>query len=212
MNNYSKLIQSNLISFKDALLENYKVIGLNEVETIIVMHLYDEKTKNIETLSISTLKDKMTISESVLSKMIVNLVEKGMIELTYETSDLNRTPKETFSLSPIIEKLGEVLDKEKDEPMKQERSVVLANITQMIEERFQRLLSLSDLSMINIWLDENVTYDEIDAATLEALKNGKTSLKYADAIINSRRRAETRKTCAVNQEIKEVLDSFNVKK
>ena len=82
----------------------------------------------------------------------------------------------------------------------------------MVEERFQRMLSLSDLELINIWLDENVTYDEIDTAVLETIKNGKNSLKYTDAIINSRKRAKERKACVVNPEIKEVLDLFNVKK
>ncbi len=212
MNNYSKLIQSNLISFKDALLENYKQIGLNEVETIIIMHLYDDKSKNNEMLSVSSLKQKMTISESILSKMIVNLVEKGMIELTYEANDVNRVPTEKFSLNPIIEKLGDVLDKEKAEPIKHDRALAVSNITQMVEERFQRMLSLSDLELINIWLDENVTYDEIDTAVLETIKNGKNSLKYTDAIINSRKRAKERKACVVNPEIKEVLDLFNVKK
>ena len=41
MNNYSKLIKANLISFNTALLTNYKKLGLDEIDAII-LHLYHQ--------------------------------------------------------------------------------------------------------------------------------------------------------------------------
>ena len=47
MNNYSKLIDSHMISFKEALVKNFKKIGLNEIETMVIILLYEQK-KNLK--------------------------------------------------------------------------------------------------------------------------------------------------------------------
>ena len=51
MNNYSKLIDSHMISFKEALVKNFKKINLNEIETMVIILLYEQKKTN-NTLSI----------------------------------------------------------------------------------------------------------------------------------------------------------------
>ena len=68
MNNYSKLINSHMISFKEALVKNFKKINLNEVETMVIILLYEQKKIN-NTLSIETLLEQVTLSEYDLSSM-----------------------------------------------------------------------------------------------------------------------------------------------
>ena len=43
MNNYGKLIESHMISFKEVLVMNYKAIGLNESEAMVIILLYEQK-------------------------------------------------------------------------------------------------------------------------------------------------------------------------
>ena len=48
MNNYGKLIKSHMISFKEVMVLNYKAIGLNETEAMVIILLYEQKKqKNI---------------------------------------------------------------------------------------------------------------------------------------------------------------------
>ena len=46
MNNYSKLITSHMISFKEVLVKNYKKIKLNETEAMIIILLYEQRKHN----------------------------------------------------------------------------------------------------------------------------------------------------------------------
>ena len=49
MNNYSKLINSHMISFKEALVKNFKKIDLNEIEAMVIILLYEQKKINNNT-------------------------------------------------------------------------------------------------------------------------------------------------------------------
>ena len=105
MNNYGKLIESHMISFKEVLVMNYKAIGLNETEAMVIILLYEQKKHKNNALSVSNILKYVTLKESELSKLIVNLVERDYIELIFEDNNV-----EKFSLTPTIDKLGSILE------------------------------------------------------------------------------------------------------
>ena len=202
MNNYSKLIDSHMISFKEAIVKNYKKIGLNEIETMIIILLYEQKKIN-NTLSIPSLLELVTLSEYDLSTMIVDLVERGFVELLIDDN-----MEEHFSLKPTIDKLGETLEQNEKQPKNVDLELV--KVVSYIESVYQKQLSVSELKTVDRWIEEGFLFKEIADAVLESLKAKKMNVKYADAILVSRKHHE--KATNVDPELQEVLQQINVKR
>lgn len=202
MNNYSKLINSHMISFKEALVKNFKKIDLNELEAMVIILLYEQKKIN-NTLSIESLLEQVTLSEYDLSSMIVNLVERGYIELVIEDN-----MEEHFFLTPTIDKLGEVL--EQNDKKTHTNDIELSKTVNFIESVFQKQMTLNDLKIIDRWLEEGFSFEEITNTVLECVRLKKTNVKYVDAVLISRKKHE--KATNVDPELQEVLQQINVKR
>ena len=203
MNSYSKLIHSNVISLNDALIQNYKKINLDEINMTLLLHLnYQNKTQN-NFLSTSILASKMTISEEDISKRILDLLTLGFIELQIDETG------EKFSLDPLVDKIADVLFKEesKDNEVKTD----VSEIIEYCEKTYQKILTVDDLKIVNMWVDE-YGLDEIKSAVLDSLKAKKTQLRYADAILVNRKNNSNREKIEVDKELQEVLNTINVKR
>ena len=202
MNNYSKLIDSHMISFKEALVKNFKKIDLNEVETMIIILLYEQK-KSDNILSIEKLLNQVTLSEYDLSSMIVNLIERGYIEL-----EITDNMEEHFFLTPTINKLGTVLEQNEKDPQKAEME--LARIVSYIESVFQKQMTINDFKIIDRWIEEGFSFEEITNTVLDCARLKKMNVKYVDAVLISRKKHE--KATNVDPELQEVLQQINVKR
>lgn len=205
MNNFGKLIKANLISFNTALLTNYKKLGLDEIDAIIILHLFQQKRDRDDFLSIRSLRLKMTIEQNKLSERIFKLVEQGFIELLIEDGQ-----REQFSLNPTIEKLGLCFEENQGECEEQSRKELIQKIVSYTETSYQKTLSPTDLEIINGWVEEGYTYDQMTGAIFDSLKAKKMHLRYADAILVSR--CQKRNEVAIDPSIKEMLDQVYVKR
>ena len=204
MNNYSKLITSHMISFKEVLVKNYKKIKLNETEAMIIILLYEQRKHNNEALSVKTLLPYVTLAENELSKLIVNLVERGYIDLTFDND-----ATEKFSLEPTIERLGECLAVE-NSANQEPRALEVSQVVTLIENTFQKQVTPSEIIYVQRWVNENYTYEQIKVAVLESLKMKKTNIKYVDAILVGRNKREA--ATNVDPKLEEVLQQINVRR
>lgn len=202
MNNYSKLIHSNVISLNDVLIQNYKRLGLDEVNMTLLLHLNFQKNNQNNFLSTSILADKMTISEEKISERILFLLNQEFIELEIDETG------EKFSLEPLIKKIADILF-EDDQPSTEKLDV--SEIIEYCEKTYQKLLTVDDLKIVNMWVEE-YTIDEIKSAVLDSLKAKKTQLRYADAILVNRKNNSNREKIEVDKELQEVLNTINVKR
>lgn len=202
MNNYSKLIHSNVISLNDVLIQNYKRLGLDEVNMTLLLHLNFQKNNQNNFLSTSILADKMTISEEKISERILFLLNQEFIELEIDETG------EKFSLEPLIKKIADILF-EDDQPSTEKLDV--SEIIEYCEKTYQRLLTVDDLKIVNMWVEE-YTIEEIKSAVLDSLKAKKTQLRYADAILVNRKNNSNREKIEVDKELQEVLNTINVKR
>lgn len=202
MNNYSKLIHSNVISLNDALIQNYKRLNLDEINMIVLLHLNYQKNNQNNFLSTSILASKMTISEEEISKRILDLLTLGFIELQIDETG------ERFSLEPLIDKIADILYKD-DLPV--DEKIDVSEIIEYCEKTYQRVLTVDDLKIVNMWIEE-YTIDEIKMAVLDSLKAKKTQLRYADAILVNRKNNSNREKVEVDKELQEVLNTINVKR
>lgn len=205
MNNYGKLIHSNVISLSDVLIQNYKCLGLDEINMTLLLILNLQRNNQDNFLSTTALAEKMTITEKELSERILFLLQHGFIELKIDDSG------EMFVLDPLIDKVAELLAGA-DKPNKQDDAVMVSEIVAYCEKTYQRLLSVEDLKIVNMWVDEKYSIDEIKSAVLDSLKAKKAQLRYADAVIVNRRNNANREKAEIDPELQAVLSSINVKR
>lgn len=179
MNNFSKLIKSKVISFNEVIIESYKQLGLDEADTMILIHLHNQLLNNNNLLSITNLATKVTLSENDLSSRVLLLVQKGFLELL-----IGDDSQETFSLDDTYAKLGNVIDHEDMNPIS--RKDQIRQIINYIETTFQAVIKPNEIEIINAWIDEKYTFEEIKEATLECLRMGKPYIQYVDRkLVNS---------------------------
>ena len=207
MNNIAKLIKAKTIDFTQVLIKHYKAIGLNETTAVIVAKLYYLADENDNFLELEKLAKEVTINIEELSDLVIDLVNKGYIELT-----LDNNGKETFTLDGVIEKLGVVLDKGSSDELLDVRKEKLSLIVSYVETTFSRICSAADLIIINAWLDNNYDYEDIKSAVFRAFQLGKYNLKYADAILASKASHQAKPEIEVDEELKALLDGAYVKK
>lgn len=202
MNNYSKLIKSHMISFKEVMVLNYKAIGLNETEAMVIILLYEQKKQKNHAISAKNILKYVTLTESQLSNLLVNLVERGYIELIIEDNNL-----EHFVLTPTVEKLGEVL--EANELGETSFKDNVSQVINLLETSYQRMLTASELVIVQKWMNEKHSLKDISNAINESIKLNKMNVKYVDAILVSRPVRE--QADEIDPELQKVLQQINVK-
>ena len=207
MNRIAKLIKAKTIDFTQVLIQNYKAIGLNETTAVIVAKLYYLADENDNFLELGKLAKEVTINIEQLGDLIIDLVNKGYIELT-----LDNNGRETFSVDGVIEKIALVLDKGSNEDVLSERQEKLSLIVSYVETTFSKTCTSSDLIVINAWLDNNYDYEDIKNAVFKAFQLGKINLKYVDAILASKSNHKENNKIEVDEELKALLDGAYVKK
>lgn len=203
MNNIGKLIKAKTISFNEMLIRYYHTLGLNETEAMILMILYVGQDDLSDVLSVEELKNKVSLDENTLSQVLLELVQKGFIELLIDDEG-----HETFNLEATIEKLGEVINRG-EHSEENEKEAQIREIVSYIENCYQKILGPSDLLVINNWLSLNYTIEEMKQAVLDSLKAKKMHIKYADAILANRKK-ERSQSVEVDEDMKQLLQSVYV--
>lgn len=205
MNSIAKLIKAKTISFTEMMIRYYHKLKLTEEEAMILMLLYIQQDEENLVLSTQYLKDKVSVDEQAISNILVNLVQKGYIELL-----INNDGKETFNLDGIIDKLGNIVEKAQDNDQNKDEAK-LSEIVAYVETTFQRVVNTNDLIIINHWIEEDYTFEEVKEAILICLKAKKQHLKYADAVLANKHK-EREIVTDVDEDIKKMLESVYVKR
>ena len=201
MNNYAKLIESHIISFKEVIVLNYKKIGLNEQEAMIIILLYEHKKHHDKAISVKDISQYVTFTEQELSSKIVSLVERGYIELEMKNN------VEVFSLKPTIEKLGNSLANVDEKIIyKDEIKEIIADL----EKKYSRPLKASELLIIKEWFNQKIDVNVIKKTIENCYQLNKLNIKYIDSILSNQ--VNRNKDVIIDEKIEEVLKRINVRK
>lgn len=201
-----KLIKAKTISFTEELLTHYKELKLCEEEAVLLILLYRLLDAQNNILSITELTKSMTLDEEKISKLVIELVQKGFIDIQMDQGI------ESFGLDGSYEALAKVLDSDEQNPSFTDRQDLLSQIVLYIETTYAKPCSPADLMIINNWLDLGYSYSQIQAAVLDSLKAKKLHLKYADAILANRNQTKNREHVEYDEDIKKMLDAMYVKR
>lgn len=206
MSSVARLIKAKTISFTEEMIKNYHLLKLNEIEAMILIHLFHQLDTNNNLLSTKVLSSKMSITEEEISNYVMNLIQKGFIELVFDEKE------EVFNLDGTYNALARVLDELEDDTTFKDRQDLLSQIVVYVETTYAKLCSPADLMVINHWLDLGYNFQEIKKAVLDSLKAKKLHLKYADAILANNKRQSEKETVVYDEDIKKMLDEMYVKK
>ena len=152
------------------LLFNYRKLGLNELELVIIMYILNDSDTNYNPKKIS---NDLDIDVKKILEVINNLVEKGF--LSVELIKVNNVRNEVINLDLMYEKLAFIVMK-KD--IKRETSIF-----ETYETELGRALSPTEYEIINSWLASGYSEELILLALKEAVYNGVSNFRYIDRII-----------------------------
>lgn len=180
MSNYYMLLQNDIIDFDKLLLDKYSLLGLDEVEVIILIKL-NKLLKSGNKFSITHLSKNMTVTEDVIRNKLVALINNQFITLQL----INKN--EIYSLDDTYKRLSSLLNSLNNENKNNELDSDIIKVISLLEKEFKKILSPLDVELVHKWIKEDkFTYDKIYNAVLETVKHNKKSIQYTDIILNKK--------------------------
>lgn len=176
-------INEGTISIPAMLIQHYTKIGLKDSEVMLLIHVYSFIQKDIGFPTPEELANRMSHSEKECLEMLRSLMKRGFLELEEQKNE-NQIFSETFSLSPLWDKLIALSYQEKEESKELKKETDEKMIYQLFETEFGRPLSPMECELITMWLDQD-DYNPslIKAALMESVVSGKRNLRYIDRIL-----------------------------
>lgn len=170
----------NQLQIPTRLLSNYKVLGLNETEVMLLLHIYRFIFDENEFPTPEELSSFLTIDEQECSQVLRGLIQKGFLAIEQTKNEQGKLG-EVYSLDPLWEKVFTAAEPKKE----QEEGTLFI----LFEQEFGRPLSPFEIETVNVWLDEdNLDMSLIKAALREAVLMGKLNFKYIDRILREWKR------------------------
>lgn len=188
MSKFYMLLKNNFIDFDKLLIEKYNLLGLDEIELVILIKL-NNLLNSGKKFSIEYLSNNMTVKEDVIREKLVSLINNQFITLKLVNKN------EIYSLDDTFKRLSDLLDNEEVEENMEENNSLLAIIVSLLESEFKKILSPLELELVHKWVyEDKFSYDKINNAVLEALKLKKKSIQSVDLLLNKKDNNQTSST------------------
>lgn len=173
-----ELLNARSINIYLILLKEYRRLGLDEVELVILMNLFLDNENGIYVLKFKKLTQRMSISVNECEEKMQGLMNKGFVEIRVEYDKQNRAT-EYFDLNPTLKMIEKLYSLEAEDEKNQK-------IISMIEHQLGSALSPNDITVVLSW--KSYSYEEIMEAYSKALANGVVSVNYINSILRSQER------------------------
>ncbi|MHA6251129.1 DnaD domain-containing protein [Oceanobacillus sp. CAU 1775] len=171
-----EMILQDQVQIPGKLLMDYRRIGLNEHEVILILQLIRYFQEGNFFPTPTQLASNLTINEKQCSDMLMKLMQKDLLKIEQKESELYQI-NEAYSLNPLLEKL--YLEDNETEKTENTGTLFL-----LFEQEFGRPLSPFEIEMVNAWLDEDEFVPAlVKAALRESVLMGKLNFKYIDRIL-----------------------------
>jgi DNA replication protein len=204
------LIKNNIIQFDKLIIEKYNLLGLDEVDAIILIRLNDLLNKSRRQLLVEEIAPTMKISIEVLSERIVDLVKRGFITLELSSID----SKEVFSLDESYRRLAYLLNNEASRKSDSELNKKMIETVKLLEHELKKILSPIELEMVSRWyIEDDYSDEEINEAILKALKTKTRGVSFIDRSLSNSRKIVDKKIYPDNnrENVQEMFNKVYVK-
>lgn len=178
MSQYYELLKNETINFDKLLIEKYNILGLDEVEVIILIKI-NKVINSGKKLSIEKIAKGMSITEESLRNKLVTLINNQFITLMLDGKN------EVYSIDDTYKRLAETLVENDKSEIDANDETMMKKVVELLQKMFNKILTPLDLEVVHHWIyEDKFGYDQINDAVLETLKLKKTSIQYVDAILN----------------------------
>ncbi len=184
------LFKNRLLNFNEILLKNYIELRLDEIELVLLMHLYEMETSENNFLSISELANKTTMELDIVADKVDLLVTKGFVSLEIVEND--GIADELFSIFPTLLKMNT--------PVHTPKKVDTKELMDIIETELKRPLSSKEIQIVKEW---KYTVEQVRTAVLDALKQKKMGVEYVNKILENNEKEVAKDMSYFNQFLNE---------
>ena len=176
------LIQKGYVNVNKLFLENYSNFGLNELELVVLLKLFEMLKNNQVTISVSSLAKKTSLSTTECSNVLNGLFNRGLVSIDLENTKQGKT-KESFNLDECIKFIEGYFRNEMKSKNISENEDKFSQITNLVEQTFKRGLTPLELQIIVEWGQNGETVQNIQKALAMSVSAGKANLKYVDSCL-----------------------------
>ncbi len=172
--------QMDAIDYRYLLIEHYKKLRLTENELCVLL-MIDQLLQQKNTLITPDLLSlKMTLDVKEIDKILVGLIERGLIQ--FDTGK-----KIKVSLKPLNKKLFKLFQEEMAQDLEErnnkERAASIEKVQKTFQAELKSELSPLEKSMISDWLAHGFAADQIIEAMRDCLSKGKKTFKSIDKLL-----------------------------
>ena len=164
----------NSIDFVSLLLNNYKKLGINENELVVLLMMNNFSQSGNNLFTQESFLPYTNFSNSQLDDIFVSLLSKNLIEY-----QLNNGKMQT-NLNPLRERLYQELTKSilgNDIIQEEKKKQKLENLYKTFNTTFKRELAPFEINKIEDWLVSGYSVEQILYALRKAQSFGKLSMK-----------------------------------
>ena len=195
---FVRLVKERIINFNSLILKNYKKLKINEVDVLVLIELNNLLESGVTMLKTKQLANRMNLTPEIIGEKVEHLIKDGYVVIEMEINK-NGKQNEVFHLTPLLERIYKLYVEEFENEETLKNRTVEEKIVSIFEKEFSKQISPLEIEIINKWLTEdNFSYDDIKGAMYEAVKVGKLTLNYVDAMLLSKRMNEKNTVAYVN--------------
>lgn len=168
MHDISKIIKEKNYVISEFLIKNINKDNINLYDFLLLIYFINISDK----FEMQDIKKHLGINEEQILNSYDNLTKKGYIEL--KVNKIDGKIEEKVSLDNFYNKI--ILSKNDEESNNND-------IYYQFENAFGRTLSTIEYELIENWIKNGISEEQILRALKEAVLNGVTNMKYIDKIL-----------------------------
>ncbi|WP_423362802.1 DnaD domain-containing protein [Mycoplasma sp. P36-A1] len=176
MINYDYLVENNIINKYTFLLQNYKLLNLDEKAVILIMHIEDLNNRNIN------ISSKVLAKVMSLTELEINTILNELFSIRKILSITNSNDTVHINTNIVYEKLMSlIINKQYKEELEKENKSK-QNIIKTFEQELRHKLSPLEVEIVREWCEnfsEELVIDSLKTAVVQGVLN----LNYIEKII-----------------------------
>lgn len=177
-----------VISFRLALLDSYKKLGLNENETMVILLIDYLLSQGNSLITSDLLSLKMTLQPEEIDGILVELLNKRY--LCYKTEDGKLVTSIENIRKIVYSEMKKTLTWEVKKESVQKDESLISDLYSLYEDKSSQPLSPLEKDTIVSWLKNGYSEEEIKNAVLDTARFKKLTIREVERTLKAKRRAK----------------------
>lgn len=177
-----------VISFRLALLDSYKKLGLNENETMVILLIDYLLSQGNSLITSDLLSLKMTLQPEEIDGILVELLNKKY--LSYKTEEGKLVTSIENIRKIVYSEMKKTLTWEVKKESVQKDESLISDLYSLYEDKASQPLSPLEKDTIVSWLKNGYSEEEIKNAVLDTARFKKLTIREVERTLKAKRRAK----------------------